>query len=442
MAYCVPIPTALVPRRDDRLRKPSGHGDRLVPSDAPTAFFSYCRTDSDFALKLAEDLKAAGAHVWMDQLDIDPGQEWDSAVEQAVTRSPRMLLILSPASVQSKNVRNEIAFALDEQKTIIPVLYQDCAVPLQLRRIQHIDFRTDYARGLGRLLKTLAVEQPAAASVTVPAAAPLTTSPTVEDAEEHAAAQAEREEQEQDAAEGKTQQEEQERQRIAAEQAKLEEVRRKAAAEQARLQQEERERKATEERARQDEQERQRLTAELAKQEEEERKAAAEKARHEEEERQQKAAEEKARLDALQRQRVIAEAARIVEERHQSGPSHSGVQAAAASAHLTRKDPRRTPQQDDEALSKAPTDDEIDALWAAERQKRQKELTKAIVEEWSAHGEVSGEREESEAVSKLRSALNDWLAERPPGFESREAKRQERQEAETKKALENWRLRK
>jgi len=82
---------------------------------APAAFFSYCRDDSDFALRLAEDLKAAGAAVWIDQLDIRPGQDWDIAIEGAVRECPRMLLILSPASVQSRNVRNEIAFALNEQ---------------------------------------------------------------------------------------------------------------------------------------------------------------------------------------------------------------------------------------------------------------------------------------------------------------------------------------
>jgi hypothetical protein len=134
-----------------------------LPTDAPTAFFSYSREDSEFAIRLAEDLKAAGAVVWIDQLDIEPGKEWDNAIEDAVTQCPRMLLILTAASVKSKKVRNEIAFALDEGKTIIPVLYQDCVVPLQLRRIQHVDFRTDYARGLKALLKTLAVEQQAAA---------------------------------------------------------------------------------------------------------------------------------------------------------------------------------------------------------------------------------------------------------------------------------------
>jgi hypothetical protein len=35
-----------------------------VVADAPTAFFSYSREDSEFALRLAGDLKAAGAAVW------------------------------------------------------------------------------------------------------------------------------------------------------------------------------------------------------------------------------------------------------------------------------------------------------------------------------------------------------------------------------------------
>jgi len=68
---------------------------------ATATFFSYCREDSDFALRLAEDLKAAGADVWIDQLDIAPGQEWDNAIEDAVVQCPRMLLILSVASVKS-----------------------------------------------------------------------------------------------------------------------------------------------------------------------------------------------------------------------------------------------------------------------------------------------------------------------------------------------------
>ena len=37
-------------------------------------FFSYSRDDSEFVLKLAKDLRAAGADVWLDQLDIGAGK--------------------------------------------------------------------------------------------------------------------------------------------------------------------------------------------------------------------------------------------------------------------------------------------------------------------------------------------------------------------------------
>lgn len=129
-----------------------------MSSDAPTAFFSYSREDSAFALRLAGDLKAAGANVWLDQLDIIPGERWARSVESALNSSPRLLVILSPASASSTNVQDEVNFALEERKTIIPVLFRDCKVPFQLRPFQYVDFRTDYDRGLGVMLRTLGVD--------------------------------------------------------------------------------------------------------------------------------------------------------------------------------------------------------------------------------------------------------------------------------------------
>lgn len=126
-----------------------------MPLETPTAFFSYSREDSAFALRLAEDLKAAGANVWLDQLDIAPGQRWARAVEEALNNSPRVLVILSPASVSSTHVEDEVNFALEEHKTVIPVFYQDCKVPFQLRPFQYVDFRADYDRGLKAMVKTL-----------------------------------------------------------------------------------------------------------------------------------------------------------------------------------------------------------------------------------------------------------------------------------------------
>jgi TPR repeat protein len=122
-----------------------------------SAFVSYSREDSEFALRLTQDLKASGAHVWLDQLDIPPGYPWDNAIEDALNTAPQMLLILSPNSAKSENVRNEISYAIEQGKIIIPVLYQDCTVPLRLQRTQRIDFRADYARGLNALMVHLGV---------------------------------------------------------------------------------------------------------------------------------------------------------------------------------------------------------------------------------------------------------------------------------------------
>lgn len=130
-----------------------------MAADATGAFFSYCRADSEFALRLAEDLKAAGANVWMDMLDIEPGTPWDRVVQEALKLCPRVLVILSPVSVDSENVLDEVSFALSKQKRVIPVLYRECDVPLRLARLQYVDFRSDYAHALKALLKALGVEQ-------------------------------------------------------------------------------------------------------------------------------------------------------------------------------------------------------------------------------------------------------------------------------------------
>lgn len=127
--------------------------------DAPIAFFSYSREDSDFALRLANDLRAAGSAVWIDQLDIGPGERWDRVVQSALENCPSVLVILSPASVNSNNVLDEVSFALDQNKTLIPVLYRECDIPFRLRRFQHVDFRGDYDRMLEELRKCLHIGQ-------------------------------------------------------------------------------------------------------------------------------------------------------------------------------------------------------------------------------------------------------------------------------------------
>jgi hypothetical protein len=119
------------------------------------AFFSYSRVDSKFALKLAKDLRNAGIDLWIDQLDIKPGSHWDSSIETGLNAANSMLIILSPDSIASNNVMDEVSFGLESGKRIIPILLRECNTPFRLRRLQRIDFTGDYNEGFNQLLDTL-----------------------------------------------------------------------------------------------------------------------------------------------------------------------------------------------------------------------------------------------------------------------------------------------
>ncbi|HEY4933483.1 MAG TPA: toll/interleukin-1 receptor domain-containing protein [Terriglobales bacterium] len=131
----------------------------MVADPSAAVFVAYSRDDKDVAFRLAGDLKAAGASVWIDESDIPPGARWGITVQDAVRRCSCLLVILTPASVESNEVENEYSFALDNHRKVVPILYRDCEVPLRLRVLHHIDFRIDYATGLELLLKSLGMQQ-------------------------------------------------------------------------------------------------------------------------------------------------------------------------------------------------------------------------------------------------------------------------------------------
>ena len=118
-------------------------------------FLSYARADQNLALRLADDLVRAGAEIWVDQRNIKPSDHWDRAVEAGLRGSAGVLLVMSPRSVASENVLDEIAVALDGGKQVIPVLVETCQAPLRLSRVQFIDATQDYQGALARIQAAL-----------------------------------------------------------------------------------------------------------------------------------------------------------------------------------------------------------------------------------------------------------------------------------------------
>jgi len=119
-----------------------------------TIFISYSRKDSDFVAKFTKNLREAGANLWLDK-QIKPGGHWDSSIESALDTCQDVLLVLSKNSVDSNNVMDEVSYALEKKKRVIPIKIEECDVPFRLRRIQHIDYHLDEVKGMEILLQAL-----------------------------------------------------------------------------------------------------------------------------------------------------------------------------------------------------------------------------------------------------------------------------------------------
>jgi hypothetical protein len=125
---------------------------RSHTAQTQSCFLSYARTDEQFALRFANDLRSRGAVMWVDQLDIRPREHWDRAIERAIRGCGSFVVILSPRAVASNNVADEISLAIDSGKSVIPVMIEACALPLRLARLHLIDATRGYDAALRQCL--------------------------------------------------------------------------------------------------------------------------------------------------------------------------------------------------------------------------------------------------------------------------------------------------
>ncbi|HUI88299.1 MAG TPA: toll/interleukin-1 receptor domain-containing protein [Anaerolineales bacterium] len=144
-------------------------------------FISYSRVDKEFAVALGTELRNSGINIWLDQFDIPTGVRWDDEIENALRECEIFLVVLTPTSSASENVKDEIGYAIDHGKQILPVLLKDCEIPLRLRRFQYVDFsKLNYHDGIERarqLLVSFGSQLPTYPQAGTPIPAPAPTQP-------------------------------------------------------------------------------------------------------------------------------------------------------------------------------------------------------------------------------------------------------------------------
>ncbi|MDT8414066.1 MAG: toll/interleukin-1 receptor domain-containing protein [Flavobacteriaceae bacterium] len=104
-----------------------------------TIFISYAHANSEDVLEIIKKLTDAGLTIWYDAF-IKPGSDWDTSIENAINSADVVLVFLSKAAIESKNVKQEYSFAIDEHKTIIPIFLESVEAPFRLRLNQSFYF--------------------------------------------------------------------------------------------------------------------------------------------------------------------------------------------------------------------------------------------------------------------------------------------------------------
>ncbi len=124
--------------------------------DPLNIFISYARKDgSDEAEHLYRDLTGRGITAWRDTKNLDPYQDFSGEIETAITNATHVCVIVTPDIRRADSfVRREIAFALEEEKPIIPLVFPGGRRPITIINHTYLDF-ADWERGMTALLERL-----------------------------------------------------------------------------------------------------------------------------------------------------------------------------------------------------------------------------------------------------------------------------------------------
>jgi len=148
-------------------------------------FVSYSRSDKARVAPLVAAIKAKGWSVWWDP-SIAAGQEFDDQIEAELLAASAVLVVWTPASVQSRWVRGEARDAV-ERDILVPVRFDSARLPIDARAIQTTDLdkwdEDPTSSPFQDLLRSLSavIERQRASKATTPAviSGPATSSPRV-----------------------------------------------------------------------------------------------------------------------------------------------------------------------------------------------------------------------------------------------------------------------
>ena len=128
--------------------------------DKTRVFISHSHLDNDFAVKLAEDIEETGMNCWIDLWELQVGDSLRKKVEQGINTSDWLIIILSRNSINSNWVQHELDMGITKELDskdvfVLPVLMDNCEIPLCLKTKVYANFISNYNNGLDAIISRL-----------------------------------------------------------------------------------------------------------------------------------------------------------------------------------------------------------------------------------------------------------------------------------------------
>lgn len=105
------------------------------------AFISYAHLDSGIVYDEITKLKNIGINIWYDE-GIDPGNEWADEIAKALDGSSIFIYFVTPRAISSRNCKNEVHYALNNNKMFLAIHLEESNLPpglaLRMNDIQAI----------------------------------------------------------------------------------------------------------------------------------------------------------------------------------------------------------------------------------------------------------------------------------------------------------------
>lgn len=117
-------------------------------------FLCHASADKPVVRGIAKNLIKRGSKVWLDEAEIMIGDSLIEKIQMGIENSDFLGVVLSPRSVESIWVKKEVEAALTQEidagkVKVLPILIEDCDIPLFLRPKMYADFRTEESQNIG-----------------------------------------------------------------------------------------------------------------------------------------------------------------------------------------------------------------------------------------------------------------------------------------------------